>query len=89
MGAPPAGLRYGRPPLVLVFEQPEFGEGLRLREPDGFWASYDVIDVWYQKAEFGEIWVPYIHVRMTDADQAVVAAASQILSQREPQPLRA
>ena len=58
----------------------------RLRQPDGFWASYDVIDVWYQKAEFGEIWVPYIHVRMTEADQAVVAASSQILSQREPQP---
>ena len=48
---------------------PRIGEGLRLRQPDGFWASYDVIDVWYQKAEFGEIWVPYIHVRMTEADQ--------------------
>ena len=66
---------------------PRIGEGLRLRQPDGFWASYDVIDVWYQKAEFGDVWVPYIHVRMTDADQAVVAAAaSKVLSQREPQP---
>ncbi|MES2057566.1 MAG: hypothetical protein V4564_16645 [Pseudomonadota bacterium] len=68
---------------------PRIGEGLRLRQPDGFWASYDIIDVWYQKAEFGDIWVPYIHVRMTDADQAVVAATSQVLSQREPQSLRA
>jgi hypothetical protein len=67
---------------------PRIGEGLRLRQPDGYWASYDVIDVWYQKAEFGEIWVPYIHVRMTEADQAVVAAASQVLSQKEPQSLR-
>ena len=30
---------------------PRIGEGLRLREPDGCWASYDVLDVWYQKAE--------------------------------------
>jgi len=68
---------------------PRIGEGLRLRQPDGFWASYDVIDVWYKKAEFGEIWVPYIHVRMTDADQAAAVVASQVLSQREPQPFTA
>ena len=44
---------------------PRIGEGIRLREPDGMWASYDVLDVWYQKAEYGEVWVPYIHVRRT------------------------
>jgi hypothetical protein len=44
---------------------PRIGEGIRLREPDGFWTSYDVVDLWYQKAEFGDIWVPYLHVRMT------------------------
>lgn len=44
---------------------PRIGEGIRLREPGGFWASFDVLDVWYQKAEFGDIWVPYIHVRRT------------------------
>lgn len=44
---------------------PRIGEGLRLREPDGIWASYDVIDVWYQKAEFGDVWMPYLHVCMT------------------------
>ena len=33
---------------------PRIGEGVRLREPDGCWASYDVLDVWYQKAEFGD-----------------------------------
>ena len=44
---------------------PRIGEGIRLREPDGFWTSYDVVDLWYQKAEFGDIWVPYMHVRIT------------------------
>ncbi|MEM7779898.1 MAG: hypothetical protein AAF697_05845 [Pseudomonadota bacterium] len=44
---------------------PRIGEGLRLREPDGMWASYDVLDVWYQKAEYGDIWMPYVHVCMT------------------------
>ena len=47
---------------------PRIGEGLRLREPDGIWASYDVLDVWYQKAEYGDVWVPYLHVCMTPND---------------------
>ena len=29
---------------------PRIGEGIRLQEQGGFWASYDVLDVWYQKA---------------------------------------
>ncbi|WP_366928730.1 hypothetical protein [Rhizorhabdus sp.] len=49
---------------------PRIGEGLRLREPDGMWASYDVLDVWYQKAEFGDVWMPYLHVRMTPGEAA-------------------
>ena len=55
---------------------PRIGEGIRLREPDGFWASYDVLDLWYQKADYGDIWVPYLHVRMTPAikDSAPEAA---------------
>jgi hypothetical protein len=44
---------------------PRIGEGIRLLGPDGFWASYDVCDVWYQKADYGDIWVPYLHVRLT------------------------
>jgi hypothetical protein len=28
---------------------PRIGEGIRLQEPDGTWASYDVLDLWYQK----------------------------------------
>ena len=47
---------------------PRIGEGVRLREPDGIWASYDVIDVWYQKAEFGDVWMPYLHVRVTPGE---------------------
>lgn len=57
---------------------PRIGEGIRLREPDGCWASYDILDLWYQKAEFGEVWVPYLHVRMTPGDaQAIAPAAAQ------------
>lgn len=47
---------------------PRIGEGIRLRDPSGMWASYDVIDVWYQKAEFGDVWMPYLHVRMTPGE---------------------
>lgn len=50
---------------------PRIGEGLRLREPDGMWASYDVLDVWYQKAEFGDVWMPYLHVRMTPGEGVI------------------
>ena len=48
---------------------PRIGEGLRLREPDGFWASYDILDLWYQKADYGEVWVPYLHVCMTPGER--------------------
>ena len=47
---------------------PRIGEGIRLKGPDGFWASFDVLDLWYQKAEFGDVWVPYLHVRMTEGE---------------------
>lgn len=47
---------------------PRIGEGIRLRAPDDMWASYDVIDVWYQKAEFGDVWMPYLHVRLTPGE---------------------
>lgn len=54
---------------------PRIGEGIRLREPDGIWASYDVLDVWYQKAEYGDIWMPYLHVCMTPAESAADESA--------------
>jgi hypothetical protein len=44
---------------------PRIGEGIRLMEQDGYWASYDVLDLWYEKAEYGEVWVPFLHVRKT------------------------
>ena len=53
---------------IKMAVMPRIGEGLRLQEPDGFWASYDILDLWYQKADYGDIWVPYLHVRMTPAE---------------------
>lgn len=54
---------------------PRIGEGIRLLEPNGCWASYDVLDLWYQKADFGDVWVPYLHVCMTPADKAAANLA--------------
>ena len=48
---------------------PRIGEGIRLREPDGFWASYDIVDLWYQQADYGKVWVPFIHVRKTPGEK--------------------
>jgi len=62
---------------------PRIGEGIRLREPGGFWASYDVLDLWYQKAEYGDIWVPYLHVRKTAGE---AGAPPLTLVQKEPKP---
>ena len=59
---------------------PRIGEGIRLQAADGFWASYDVIDLWYQKAEYGDVWVPYLHVRLTPAPQAQAPAPLQSLT---------
>ena len=57
---------------------PRMGEGIRLLEPDGCWASYDVLDLWYQKADYGDIWVPYIHVRMTVTDEGASPLKGQL-----------
>ncbi len=58
---------------IKALAVPRIGEGIRLKEPDGAWASYDVLDVWYQKADYGDVWVPYLHVRATP-DQGGFAA---------------
>lgn len=55
---------------------PRIGEGIRLREPGGFWASFDVLDVWYQKAEYGDVWVPYLHVKRTAGEGVVPPVAA-------------
>ena len=64
---------------------PRIGEGVRLREPDGCWASYDVLDLWYQKAEYGDVWVPYLHVCMTPSDKAVMPSPPPPSPQLQPQ----
>jgi len=44
---------------------PRIGESVRLVDDQGFKAAYDVLDVWYQEADFGGVWIPFIHVRKT------------------------
>jgi hypothetical protein len=66
---------------------PRIGEGIRLRDADGFWASFDVLDLWYQKAEFGDVWVPYLHVRATPPpDQEPEAERMPDFAQQEFDP---
>ncbi len=62
---------------------PRIGEGIRLQEPDGSWASYDVLDLWYQKAVYGDVWVPFIHVRMTPTEEDFGAVLRPDFSQRD------
>jgi hypothetical protein len=49
---------------------PRIGEGIHLVDQGGFSACFDVVDVWYQKASYGDVWIPYIHVRKTPAISA-------------------
>ncbi len=74
--------------LIRFAAVPRIGEGLRLREPDGMWASYDVIDVWYQKAEFGDIWMPFLHIRMTPGENAMDTSSNGYDFQRELEPFK-
>jgi hypothetical protein len=65
---------------------PRIGEGVQLLGPDGFWASYDVVDVWYQRAQYGDVWVPFLHVRKTpDGDPSRVQEPPPLASSA-PQP---
>ena len=74
---------------IKAMAVPRIGEGIRLREPSGQWASYDILDVWYQQAEFGEVWVPYIHVRMTPDDMrtASVGEANPLVDKGQQVPI--
>ena len=65
--------------LTLRFAAvPRIGEGVRLLDRDGVWASFDVLDVWYQRAPYGDIWLPYIHVRRTgEAEHSYPTPAAQ------------
>ena len=62
---------YQSQEIIRFAAVPRIGEGVRLLDKKGFWASFDVVDVWYQKAPFGDVWVPYIHVRLTPGEQPV------------------
>ena len=63
---------------------PRIGEGIRLEEPDGTWASYDVLDLWYQRAVYGDVWVPFIHVRVTPVEQEFGAVLRPDFSKHDP-----
>lgn len=62
---------------------PRIGEGVRLQEPGGYWASYDILDLWYQKAEYGDVWVPFLHVRKTEAEADQLAMNAPAQADRE------
>ena len=74
---------------LKVVTVPRIGEGIRLAEPNGQWASYDILDVWYQKAEYGDVWVPYIHVRMTPDELKAVemAKSNPMVDKRQQMPI--
>lgn len=55
---------------------PRIGEGIRLIGPDGFWASYDILDLWYEKADYGDVWVPFLHVRITEGEKGMATLPS-------------
>lgn len=63
---------------------PRIGEGIRLRAKNGCWASYDVLDVWYQKAEYGDVWVPFLHVRITPSEREAVEMPVPVFEDEEP-----
>ncbi len=65
---------------------PRIGEGIRLREPDGFWASYDIVDLWYQQADYGKVWVPYLHVRKTPGEKDTLLSVKNLSSDEETFP---
>ena len=56
---------YQTQQVIRCAAVPRIGEGIHLLDETGFSACFDVIDVWYQKASFGDVWTPYIHVRKT------------------------
>lgn len=56
---------YQTQQVVRFAAVPRIGEGIHLVDQGGFSACFDVVDVWYQKASYGDVWIPYIHVRKT------------------------
>lgn len=61
---------YQTQQVIRFAAVPRIGEGIHLLDQGGFSACFDVVDVWYQKASYGDVWIPYIHVRKTPAMSA-------------------
>jgi hypothetical protein len=61
---------YQTQTVIRFAAVPRIGEGIHLLDQGGFSACFDVVDVWYQKASYGDVWIPYIHVRKTPAISA-------------------
>jgi len=75
---------YQTQQVIRFAAVPRIGEGIHLQDEAGFSACFDVVDVWYQKASYGDVWIPYIHVRKTPA---ITAMPDSPLAQRgEPAP---
>ena len=58
---------YQTQQVVRFAAVPRIGEGIHLLDESGFSSCFDVVDVWYQKASYGDVWIPFIHVRKTPA----------------------
>ena len=59
---------YQTQQVVRFAAVPRIGEGIHLTDEAGFSACFDVVDVWYQKASYGDVWIPYIHVCKTPGE---------------------
>jgi len=68
---------YQTQQVIRFAAVPRIGEGIHLHDEGGFSACFDVVDVWYQKASYGDVWIPYIHVRKTPAISAMPDDSSQ------------
>lgn len=75
---------YQTQQVIRFASVPRIGEGIHLVDHAGFSACFDVIDVWYQKANYGDVWIPYIHVRKTPGISAAAPGASNDESQPFP-----
>lgn len=67
---------YQTQQVIRFAAVPRIGEGIHLIDHAGFSACFDVVDVWYQKAVYGDIWIPFIHVRKTPAVSAAPDASN-------------
>jgi hypothetical protein len=77
---------YQTQSVIRFAAVPRIGEGIHLLDQGGFSACFDVVDVWYQKASYGDVWIPYIHVRKTPGMSATVDEGNEPNHAPTPQP---